>query len=508
MLTIDRTIRTRTVVKAEGGTKYELYLAEAPLGLLNLGVGVVPGTEGEPQLVLSTDNLKALKRYENRAATLPSNLTEITQLLGKGSDVVGIRNTDLIALYLNVKRNAGEWKGIENDLGVTILKLIGYGTMMKNIVPKSVEFLEHIMFDFAFGDIDLSSITIEQLHDTAFMEAFFKLFDLDAEVTEQHMEMMKQVNITIDSLIEFSQGYYDDSAALQSKIVSFKKGMMNCRDDVVHKHYILQQQHVSDALKKKRDERITLVINIQSLKIAYDYNQNLRWTAVFGIIGIIIEECVFHKEAKRLDKLINQKIIQLHFLDAEIQQLEKLEAAITSVDTQFQGLEVIFIQAEQGVNQLRYTWGLIVENLKMIRDAGGDLKSAKQIIDIGSGLSQVEAPWVEVVVNSRIVLFQFLGAIINWDDYGLKYTNDYCVSALASGETASRLIPTECNEKRLNYSFDNIRDTKFKLNGNFNTELNALCREVYGYAVNAQEDLKGALHTIESLILNDNEKMP
>jgi len=498
MLTINRITKAKTIALPDEDKRYYVYPAQAPLGLLNLAVGGVPGTEGEPQLVMSTGSLRSLKRYENRAATLPNNLEEITSELGAGSDIVGIRNIDLIALYLKVKRNSEDWGNIENGLIKTATTLNVFGTYIVNRAPQAVTFLQHIMFDFTIEDIDLASITIEQLHDEVFMEALFKLFDLDAEVTTQHMNMMKLVNITVDDLIENAQGFYEQSVALQSHIQSFKSGMMSCRDDVAHKYSILQEQHVHEDLVAKREVRSKLVDEIKALQDAYDYNQNLRWIALFGLIFVVIEECVFHKEAKRLAKQIDAKSIELQKLDIEIKVLSKLEEAVSSVDTQFQDYKVIFAAAEQGVNQLQYTWGLVVENLKIIRSGGEDLKSAKDIIEMWAGLSQVSAPWEMVIENTDIIIQQINDAIVHWDDDGLRYTKGYCVSAPALGETTSRFIPTEFNVKRLNNSFDNIRDAKSKLNDNFNPELNILCRDIYGYVVNTQEDLKGSLRVIES----------
>ena len=140
MLTINRTTKAKTIALPDEDKRYYVYPAQAPLGLLNLAVGGVPGTEGEPQLVMSTGSLRSLKRYENRAATLPNNLEEITSELGAGSDVVGITNVDLLALYLEVKRNAGDWGNIENGLIKTATTLNVFGTYIVKRAPEAVTF--------------------------------------------------------------------------------------------------------------------------------------------------------------------------------------------------------------------------------------------------------------------------------------------------------------------------------------------------------------------------------
>ncbi|WP_152829406.1 alpha-xenorhabdolysin family binary toxin subunit A [Shewanella sp. YLB-07] len=474
---------------------YEIRNTQAMHELVKLATGKVEGTSSDISLVLDTEAILSLERYKVRGVTLPETAAEVRLFLGNyDSTIPGLANHDLLITYLAIRTNAKQWDPIKDELLKTAVEMDGFANKILTSGGQALNFLMDMVGIYYTGDIELDSITPEQMLDAEFVEQFMLDINDDAAAAEDNAGKLAITAGMIQSLCSQADIYYKSSLNLRDQILGFKTGMEACNYDVKKKEALCDQLDLDEQLQGLKKERRDLAAQIQGLKADYDKNVGLAFTgAVGGFIGIAITGGIFGAKAEKIKKEIAVNTSKLHDLDIEIEGLSKMLNAVTTVDGQLEGVMAVITQAEKGANQLVTAWLTVVDLLESSHNACVAIESSQNLVDYWVAFNDVVTPWNDVQSSVLVILEQINNAL----DQTLRMTPQYNLDYIQATKD-SQMIHPSIDIKQLNLLAAKIREENNTIVNNYYPDFNFFCNAITERVLDAKADVKASIITVEN----------
>lgn len=369
------------------------------------------GGRDEIGLVLDTEAILQIKRYERRGLSLPKTEGEVDTYLGGNSDIPGLTNRELLATFLDIRTNAGNWSPLEYGIIQTATQLDVFAIQVNSQGGKASQFLFEILEEYS----DLMTIDPDKLSDEDYMRKVLESLDAEANVAKEKATKLALTKGIIDSLAKKTIEYYEETRNLLQKIIKFKEYLTQCSNQVKGKEELLKQLKIDQELQQKKDELDAKKKRLKDLNDEYNMFVGLAFIgAPGGVIGLAISGTIFGKKAAKVRKQIKSVEAEIRDLEKKIDELSRLINVITSLDSRLVGLYTVMIQAEKGVMQLVTIWTTINELLKAASSSANEVINAPDVLTLWVEFDNIIAPWKEVGKNAAIVSKQFQDALDQW----------------------------------------------------------------------------------------------
>ncbi|WP_414569263.1 alpha-xenorhabdolysin family binary toxin subunit A [Nostoc sp. CCY 9925] len=409
------TVTSPAEIKAlyDAGAEHVIPKEDASKELLRLATASseFEGGRDEIGLVLDTEAILQIKRYEKRGLALPKTEGEVHTYLGGESDIPGLTNAELLATFLDIRTNAGNWSPLEYGIIQTAAQLDVFAIQVNSQGGKASDFLLEILLTYS----ELMDIDPDRLSDEDYMREVLESLDAEADVAKEQATKLALTKGIIDNLAKKTEEYYKETQNLLENIKTFKDELTNCSDQVKGKEELLQQLNIDEQLERKKEELDAKKARLKDLNAQYNKLVGLAFTgAPGGVIGLAITGTIFGKQAADTRKQIKEVEAEIRELEKEIDKLSRLVNVITSLDSKLVGLYTVMIQAEKGVMQLVTIWTTINELLKAASSEAAGVMTAPDVLTLWISFDAMINPWEEVGKNAAIVNKQFQDALDQW----------------------------------------------------------------------------------------------
>lgn len=399
------------------GAEYVVPPEQFPLELLKIATNrsEYPETRQEKGLILTTEAILSIKTYEKDGLALPDTENEVYTYLGQtNSDVPGLTNADLLISFLAVRDNARTWAPLQEGIIATAAKLDAFAVIVNSNGQSAYNFLEQIVIKY-INDPEFINLDPDRLGDEEYIQEILENLDTEADVASEEAGKLALTKAFIDNLVNQTIIYKNDTEQLLADIITFKRGLTECSDDLRSKDQLCDQLDLEAELEAKKEEVRQLKARLEDLNRQYDKFVGLAFTgAVGGPIGIAITGGIFGSRAEDTRKEIKEVKAEINALEAEIESLSRLITAISTLDTTFEDLSSVMHQAEKGVEDLVTVWTSIYELLKASSDQCEQITNAESVLLLLAPFNAAIAPWSEIGDMAKEVSQQFQDALDQW----------------------------------------------------------------------------------------------
>ncbi|RCJ22629.1 hypothetical protein A6S26_21065 [Nostoc sp. ATCC 43529] len=397
----------------DAGAEHIIPKEDASKELLRLATASseFEGGRDETGLVLDTEAILQIKRYEKTGLSLPKTDDEIYIYLGGNSPIAGLTNRELLEMFLDIRTNAGHWADLEYGIIETAAQLDVFSKEVTDQGGNALKILLEILEFYS----DWECIDLDKIDDEEYVQALLDSLNLEADVAEAKKTEILITKRTIDRLVTSTQKYSDETQELLDQIKTFKAELTNCSDQVKGKEELLKRVEMDQELYEKKEELDKKKARLKDLNKEYDKLVGLAWTGIVGGgIGLAITGSIFGTKAANKRKEIKAVEAEIRELEKEIKRLSQLVDAIATLDNRLVTLYTVMIQAEIGVMQLVTVWTTINELLKSASESAENIKNAGDVLDVYIDLNRMIKPWEEVGQNAAIVIKQIQDALDQW----------------------------------------------------------------------------------------------
>lgn len=404
-------------VLRDDGAEHIIPLEDVSKELLRLATGrsQFEGARANTGLVLDTEAILQIKRYEKTGLALPATEGEVYTYLGQyESDIQGLTNAELLTTFLAIRTNAKNWSPLELGIIETAAKLDTFAKLVDSQGKQAYKYLEEIVLKY-IANPEFTSIDPNRLGDEDYIREILENLDTEANVAKEEAGRLALTKAFIDTLVKQTETYSKETQQLLDEIKAFKAELSSCSDAVKAKEELLNQLNIDEQLQQKKAELDEKKKRLKDLNAEYDKLVGLAFTgAAVSVIGLIITGSIFGSQAEDTRKRIKSVEAEIRNLEEEIDRLSRLLNVITSLDSRFAGLYTVMIQAEKGVTQLVTVWITINELLKAASKGTEQITNAESVLMLLASFNGAIAPWAEVGQNAALVSQQFQDALEQW----------------------------------------------------------------------------------------------
>jgi len=401
-------------IKNDENITYEVRRSQIAAELLRVATGQAEGAREYKALSLDKEAIFALKFYERDGLSLPQTLSEVFTYVGEVEiDIEGLTNQELLNTYTNIRENASGWAQLEDGMKSLSLEIDNFSSEMLTKGGRATDFLTEIVIEY--GDIDFGEIGPEILEDEAALQALLEQLNNDPNAAEDHAGKLALTAATIDSLKDSVLEYYQKSDDLLTRIKAFNGHLVECLTDVAKKESLCDNLNLQEEVDNLRDQRKRIQEQIQVKEGEYDSNVK---KAALGVIGgvfvVAITGSIFGKRAAAIRKEIDGMKAQIRAIDEEIETLDKVVRAVTNIDGRLEGMFSVMIQAEKGIEDVKFVWETMHAYLQESHDACQGLTDAASIAIYTIEVMDMVDPWNEVSANALEIHNVFDEALTEW----------------------------------------------------------------------------------------------
>ncbi|NEQ67870.1 MAG: alpha-xenorhabdolysin family binary toxin subunit A [Symploca sp. SIO2D2] len=371
------------------------------------------GGREEVGLVLDTEGIIQIKRYEKRGLSLPSTEGEIGTYLGGNSTVPGLTNEELLETFLAIRINAGNWSPLETGMIQTAANLDVFALQVNTEGQKASDFLFEIMLEYS----ELQEICAEELREgnEAYLQEVLESLNTEANVAQSQALRLIATKRKIDDLIEGTAKYSQENQNLLNALIAFKEELADCVDQVNTKQSLFTNLGIDGELLKKKGELEEKKARVRDLNAQYNKLVGLAFTgAVLSALGLIVTGSIFGKQAAATRREIEKVEADMRQLEQEINELSLLVGVIETLDNRLVTLDSAMHQAEKGVMQLVTIWTTMNTLLQAAYDKAAKVVKAPDVLNLWLDFDATILPWEEVRENAKIVEQQIKEALNQW----------------------------------------------------------------------------------------------
>jgi len=352
----------------------------------------------QPGLILTKEDILALKRYERNSLNLPTSLPQVENRLGfKVSGIKGVEPGDLLKTYKSIYNHATLWSGIENNIkltGVAVDLFAAHFTQTGDKILSTIDRMD--IFDQLVTAI--SDVTIV---DIANINAA-PLSNKDKQITQKLSEFLNEIAKTIDS-------HKTASHELTQKLIKFSDTIsQQLIPDVNEKVLLISGSRLEARIAELEKDIAQLTIDIDQKQKEYSQaKKNIAWGGFGGAIGVAITGGIFGSQAENARKAKNKLVAQKNSKVAELDGKRPLAAAIHSLQLQFEDMHIRLQDALESSTNMKDLWAMLALYIKDSAEALADIDNNKSLLDFTLKFGSVITPWrtIKGMSNQMVELF-------------------------------------------------------------------------------------------------------
>jgi len=353
-------------------------------------------------LILTKEDILAIKRYEKHSLNFPLTLDEVErQLSFKTSNIAGLEPIDILQTYTSINAHAKRWAPLESEI-----KLVGTSldifatnfTLSGQTILKIIEKMD-ILDQLQLTVADLSLEKIQGL----------PLAPLNPKDQKIKMALVSYLNIIAADIAKSKKETHD----VKQKITDFAKTLAehlipSMNDKITLSNTSNLNQKVTE-LENDIDE-LTTVID-QKNKEYKSLTTNVTWGWFGGPIGLIVTGGVLGAKAEKIRKEKNRLIAEKNQKVSTLKVKRPLVAALHGLSLHFQNMEIRMVDAEQSSKNLEDMWAVLA---KYIESSAAELRgvdNSRDLLTFAVRFERVVAPWYTIKNYTYELLIAFENAL-------------------------------------------------------------------------------------------------
>ncbi|WP_295476507.1 alpha-xenorhabdolysin family binary toxin subunit A [uncultured Pseudomonas sp.] len=375
-------------------------LSQVGKDFINAAAGKGEGAFRDPGLLVTNEDVRAIRRYVNTGLALPTDLQQIRQLLGNyESTVAGLSPEDIQRLYGDIREHAASWSGLEDDMRAVGSDLHVFAGNLVSTTQDTIEFIQHLDSWRTLGLEDLTPEQLEQMPPTELVEGDRKkLPGLLALVGE----LKRHIQVHSASTLRVRDGAAQFKGRLREEIAP----------GVALKIQLANSVEAGNEVTELREELRRLNERIDQKTKEYEEYCKYRWVGfVWGVIGGAISLSIYGPKASAVLKEKDQLVKERNSLETKLRRLDKFLADLHEFETHLQDLKIRIDGAISGVSNVESLWVLLKDLVDSSYRQLESMDDVKLLVIFVSRFRTMIANWQEIQKQALDLLTAFNKAV-------------------------------------------------------------------------------------------------
>lgn len=351
----------------------------------------------ESRLIVSANDIRAVRRYVNWALELPSGLEQTRQLLGyEQADSPGLEPADIQSLYQTVKDHARTWSALEVGIKNAGTDLVYFSDALKSSGEALVTFVEGLEgYRSAVGTVgDLPPGGIAEM----------PVVDL----TNRDRNRIATLQALVQDLCIVIADCSRNTSTVNADLSAFKRELKSrISPSLGLKMTLIRRSNKNARLAELNAELETLDREIEARSDSFQDFLEQQWALASFAQALFVPDSPF-PHMTGLESLLHRK----RALVKEIRQHSALLASLAQLHTLFQDLRVRVDAAVMGASNLESLWILIQTYIDGSAKRLQNVDDATFLVVFVARLKTMIAAWGEVKHYSRNLLVAFDCAVL------------------------------------------------------------------------------------------------
>lgn len=381
--------------------------AEMPEQYMNMANDSEEGGR-DSALLLTKDDVIAIKRYEKTALSLPRDLKSTEAALGFAqSGVKGLEPVDILGVYTKLRTHGATWGSLEQEIKTVGTRL---DLFSGNFIISGEKILEVVnamdIIDQIVGNV--GDLVRDDLKDIPGLPLSAK----DQQIKGGLRSLLDRMKVLVAA-------ERDEADRVKNATVQFARTMtVDLIPAVAGKLDIARRNGLAKKVEQLNADILELDKVIDQKKKEYDQlvGQALDGGKFMGPVGLIIMGGIFGAKAEKVRKEKNKLIKEREAKVAQVKTLVPLIEALANLESHFKNLEIRLLDAEEGANNLKDMWVLIFTYIDESHKKLAGINDSLSLLEFTVDFAQVIKPWYEIKGISRDLSVLFNTALKEWKE--------------------------------------------------------------------------------------------
>ncbi|WP_109514847.1 alpha-xenorhabdolysin family binary toxin subunit A [Pseudomonas ovata] len=362
--------------------------------------GTAEGTGRDPGLLITTEDVRKIRRYVDTGLALPTDPQQIKHLLGNyESDIVGLKSEDIVRLYLSIRAHAGSWSVLENDMRAVGSDLHVFSGNLIGTVQETVDYIKSLD---AWRTLDLEGLTPEQVEQMP-----------PASLEEGDRKKMPGLLALVDELRLHIKAHSASTLRVRDGVAVFKGTLREgIAPEVALKIRLTDAAQSSGDIAGLKDEINTLNERIEQKIREYEQYSKYKWVGWWwGPIGGAISLSIYGPKAAAVLKEKNALVEQKSALQNQLRQLDTFIADMHTLETSLQDLKIRIDGAISSTGELESLWVLLKDLVDSSARHLETLDNVRLLVIFVSRFKNMISHWQDIQKHALDLLTAFNKAL-------------------------------------------------------------------------------------------------
>lgn len=368
----------------------------ATRNFMNVVSGNEPQSERDPGLILTSEDVRQIRRYIKAGLELPLELSQVRQSLGNyDSSVRGLEPAAIRDLYQEIHNHASSWSPIEQNI-----KKVGsdLNVFAGSLIEPSRLLVENIQALASYQQLQIKDLTPEQIDKLP-----------PVELVPGDRKKLDSLGVLFDEMSACITRHGTSTGKVKEGVSVFKNVL---RDEIAtnvnRKANLASSREANEEVARLNAEVAQLNERIEQKAGEYSRHCRDAWIGVWwGPIGAAISGSIFGPKATRALREKNALIEQKRELEKKLDRLNRLLASLIALETNLQDMRIRVDGAISGVSSLESLWLLLSELIESSRSKLMDLDNATALIILVSRFKTIISNWTDIKKQSYDLLTAF-----------------------------------------------------------------------------------------------------
>lgn len=386
---------------------YENYrrVVEKPVEYLNVAMNDKNNEGRDSALILTTEDILNIKRYEKHSLNLPITLRQVEQYLGfTSSNIPGLEPEDMLDVYKSINTHARSWADIEMHIKLTGVAIDIFADQFT-----------------AMGNQIISIVDRTDIYDQTFMTVGeLSLENIQGFPPSPLNQRNRQVVTALSSILRRTATdialHQQSAVSLINKTKTFSTTLAEQLIPAVKKKAMLASRANLDQQVHELEKdiaQLTLEIDQKNKEYA-QAKKNIAWGGFGGPIGVAITGGIFGSQAEKARKEKNRLVAQKEVKIQELNGKRPLAAAIRSLEILFEDMNIRMIDAEQSAAHLRDMWATLGKYINNSAGVLAQITDSKTLLEFVIEFRDVVRPWKDIQEITGHLLRVFESAVTQY----------------------------------------------------------------------------------------------
>lgn len=374
--------------------------------LMNVLAGSQPDTTRPPGLLITTEDVRRIRRYVNTALALPTELNEVQYLLGyEATDISGLEPQAIQALHVDIKAHAKTWTELETNMQKVGSDLYVFAG---NLITIAVHMIEYVKSLDAYQTLQVGDLSPEQIDRMP-----------PVELVEGDRKKLPGLLALVDDLKIYVKEHSASTTLTRVGVKTFKRVL---KDDIAP-GVSLKIRLVSSGSPEAEVNRLTEEIahlnqRIEQKLAEYEEYSDYKWIGFWwGVIPGVISVSIYGPKAtaalEEKDRLVEEK----RKVEKNLEGVNMLLASLTAFETSLQDLKSRVDGAASGVSNIESLWVLLEELVDSSYDRIKNIHNGLYLVSFVSRFQTLMSNWTEIKGQAFDLLTAFNKALDEPSDH-------------------------------------------------------------------------------------------